>query len=145
MVDARGIRHQGLNDEYLHTGTQPRERGHLPPRRANCHPCALASFPGDRHRDGGSRNPGRDIADNGLVADTSRLGSPCSIAVVGFALSCYPVAVARGWMSRSDAALLVLKTLHFFSNSSQGKEPDATGFKGFYDHFLQMQTGRRVW
>jgi hypothetical protein len=84
-------------------------------------------------------------AENGLVADTSRVGSPCSIAVVGFALSCYPVAVERGWMSRSDAALQVLKTLRFFWNSSQSEEPDATGFKGFYYHFLQMQTGRRVW
>ena len=33
---------------------------------------------------------------NGLVADNSRPGSPCSIAVVGFALSCYPLAVERG-------------------------------------------------
>jgi hypothetical protein len=37
---------------------------------------------------------------NGLVADTSRKGSPCSISVVGFALSCYPVAVENGWISR---------------------------------------------
>ena len=33
---------------------------------------------------------------NGLVADTSRKDSPVSIAVVGFALSSYPVAVERG-------------------------------------------------
>jgi hypothetical protein len=33
---------------------------------------------------------------NGLVADTSRENSPVSIAVVGFALSSYPVAVERG-------------------------------------------------
>ena len=30
-------------------------------------------------------------------------GSPCSIAVVGFALSCYPIGVKNGWMSRADA------------------------------------------
>jgi hypothetical protein len=82
---------------------------------------------------------------NGLIADTSRDGSPCSIAVVGFALSCYPVAVERGWMSRSAAAAQVLKTLQFFWNSPQGDRPDATGFKGFYYHFLEMQSGRRVW
>ena len=41
---------------------------------------------------------------NGLVADTSRAGAPASIAVVGFALSCYASGVERGWMSRSDAA-----------------------------------------
>ena len=83
--------------------------------------------------------------ENGLTADTSRPGSACSIAVVGFALSCYPVAVERGWLSRSDAALRVLRSLRFFWRSSQSEAPDATGYKGFYYHFLQMQTGRRVW
>jgi hypothetical protein len=84
-------------------------------------------------------------AENGLVADTSRAGSPCSIAVVGFALSCYVVAVERAWMSRREAAALTLKTLTFFWDSPQGEQPDATGFKGFYYHFLDMRTGRRVW
>jgi len=71
-------------------------------------------------------------AHNGLVADTSRPGSPCSIAVVGFALSCYPVAVERSWLSRREAAALTLKTLQFFWHSPQNELPDATGFKGFY-------------
>jgi hypothetical protein len=84
-------------------------------------------------------------AENGLVADTSRAGSPCSIAVVGFALSCYPIAVERGWMRRTEAAALTLKTLQFFWESPQGDQPDATGFKGFYYHFLDMRSGRRVW
>ena len=83
--------------------------------------------------------------DNGLVADTSREGSPCSIAVVGFALSCYPVAVKNGWISRAAAATQTLKTLRFFWNSPQSDRPDATGYKGFYYHFLHMKTGRRVW
>lgn len=83
--------------------------------------------------------------DNGLVADTSRDGSPCSIAVVGFALSCYPIAVENGWMKREDAAALTLKTLRFFLDSPQSDAPDATGYKGFYYHFLDMKTGRRVW
>ena len=84
-------------------------------------------------------------ASNGLVADTSRAGSPCSIAVVGFALSCYPVAVERHWMSRAEAAALTLKTLEFFWHSTQGDQPDATGFKGMYYHFLDMRSGKRVW
>jgi hypothetical protein len=82
---------------------------------------------------------------NGLIADTSRARSPCSIAVVGFALSCYPIAVERGWLSRAAAAALTLKTLRFFWDSPQGDQPDATGFKGFYYHFLDMQSGERVW
>jgi hypothetical protein len=83
--------------------------------------------------------------DTGLVADTSRRGSPCSIAVVGFALSCYPVAVQNSWLSRADAAARTLKILRFFSRSPQSDAPDATGYKGFYYHFLDMGTGKRVW
>ena len=82
---------------------------------------------------------------NGLVADTSRDGSPASIAVVGFALSCYPIGVERGWISRARAAELTLTALRFFRDSAQGKEDDATGHRGFYYHFLDMHSGRRVW
>jgi hypothetical protein len=84
-------------------------------------------------------------AENGLVADRSRAGAPASIAVVGFALSSYPVAVERGWLTRSAAAARTLRTLRFFLESPQGKAPDATGYKGFYYHFLDMKTGARVW
>ena len=82
---------------------------------------------------------------NGLIADTSREGSPCSIAVVGFALSCYPVAVERGWMQRDDAVQRTLKVLRFFRDSDQSGTPNATGHRGFYYHFLSMETGTRVW
>src|SRR5665213_4494223 len=84
-------------------------------------------------------------ADTGLVADTSRIGSPCSIAAVGFALSCYPIAVENGWLSRVAAATLVVKTLRFFIQSPQNASPGATGYKGFYYHFLAMRSGARVW
>lgn len=83
--------------------------------------------------------------ENGLVADTQRDGAPCSIAVVGFALSCYPIGVSRGWISRDHAAQLTLTALRFFANSAQGTQADATGYQGFYYHFLDMKTGRRVW
>jgi hypothetical protein len=83
--------------------------------------------------------------ENGLVADTSRAAAPASIAVVGFALSCYPVGVERGWMTRGDAAARTLVTLRFFCNSRQDDQPDATGYMGFYYHFLDMKTGVRVW
>jgi hypothetical protein len=83
--------------------------------------------------------------ENGLVADTSRPGSPCSIAVVGFALSSYIVAAERGWLSRASAAERAGVTLRFFLHSVQGDGPVATGYKGFYYHFLDMQSGQRVW
>jgi hypothetical protein len=35
--------------------------------------------------------------------------------------------------------------LGFFSQSTQSDAPDSTGYKGFYYHFLDMQTGKRVW
>jgi len=82
---------------------------------------------------------------NGLIADTSRENSPASIGVVGFALSAYPVAVERGWMTREDAVERILATLRFFRDSDQSGSPEATGFKGFYYHFLDMHTGARVW
>jgi hypothetical protein len=82
---------------------------------------------------------------NGLVADTSRANSPCSIATVGFALSAYLVAVERGWMTRTDAVARSLVSLRFFHDSEQSEAAQATGYKGFYYHFLDMQTGARVW
>jgi hypothetical protein len=83
--------------------------------------------------------------ENGLVADTTRANAPASIAVVGFALSSYPVAVEHGWLTRTSAAARTLVTLRFFWNSTQGTEPDATGYKGFYYQFLDMPSGKRVW
>jgi hypothetical protein len=81
---------------------------------------------------------------NGLVADKSQPGSPASIAAVGFALATYPVGVERGWMTRQDAVARTLTLLRFFWASPQGKGTDATGYKGFYYHFLDMNTGRRA-
>ena len=80
----------------------------------------------------------------GLVADKSQPGSPASIASVGFALAVYPVGVERGWMTRADATLRVLTVMRFFSHSPQGTMPEATGYKGFYFHFLDMATGQRA-
>ena len=82
---------------------------------------------------------------NGLIADSSRENSPCSIAVVGFALSVYPIAVERGWMTRADAVERTLAALQFFRDSDQSGQPEATGYKGFYFHFLDMHSGARVW
>ncbi len=82
---------------------------------------------------------------NGLILDKTEADWPASIAATGLALSCYPVGVERGFMSRAAAVERTLTTLRFFWNSSQGPEPDATGYRGFYYHFLDMQTGRRAW
>ena len=83
--------------------------------------------------------------DNGLVIDKTAADWPASIAATGFALAAYPVAVERGFMPRAAAVERTLTTLRFFWNSPQGPEPDATGYQGFYYHFLDMRTGRRAW
>lgn len=82
---------------------------------------------------------------NGLIADKTQAGSPASIAAVGFALSSYPVGAERGFISRADAITLTLTTLRFFHDSDQSANVDATGYKGFYYHFLDMVSGKRVW
>lgn len=89
-------------------------------------------------------------AGNGLAADTSRAHSPCSIAVVGFALSCYAVAAERGWWPRAVAARRALRTLRTLweapqSDAPQSDAPQATGYRGFFYHFLDMGSARRVW
>jgi len=85
-------------------------------------------------------NPG-----NGLIADSSREGAPCSIAATGFGLAAYVVGAERGFLPRREAAQRTLSVLRFFRDSPQGEDPDATGHRGFYYHFLDMKTGRRTW
>src|SRR6266851_7197620 len=82
---------------------------------------------------------------NGMVPDNTRTGAHASIAAIGLGLAAYPIGVERAFISREEAVERVLTTLRFFWNSKQGKEPDATGYEGFYYHFLDMNTGRRAW
>src|SRR5688572_15122148 len=73
--------------------------------------------------------------ENGLIPDNTRRGAPCSIAVVGFALTAYPIAVERGYMTRAEATKRALTALRFFQDGTQGRNADAIGYKGFYYHF----------
>ncbi|HEY2367021.1 MAG TPA: glucoamylase family protein, partial [Polyangiaceae bacterium] len=85
-------------------------------------------------------NPG-----NGLVRDKTEHGAPASIAAIGLGLATIPVLIERAVIDREFASELVLKRLRFFRDAPQGVQPDATGYRGFYYHFLHMKTGRRVW
>ena len=82
---------------------------------------------------------------NGLVIDKSHEGWPASIAAVGLALSAYPIGVECGFMSREQAVRRTLATLKFFDSAAHGPQANATGHKGFYYHFLDMQSGARAW
>src|SRR5437762_11288075 len=84
-------------------------------------------------------------SDNGLIRDCTKDGWPSSIAAVGMALTAYPVGVERGFITRQEAIIRTLRKLRFFAGSEQSKSPEASGYKGFYYHFLDMQTGRRTW
>ena len=81
---------------------------------------------------------------NGLVPDRWPTPAFCSIASVGYALPAYAIGVERGWCTRAEARDLTLTTLRFFWNAPQGPEPSGTiGHKGFFYHFIDMETGLR--
>ncbi|WP_378941070.1 glucoamylase family protein [Mesorhizobium sp. ANAO-SY3R2] len=83
--------------------------------------------------------------DNGLIRDKTEEAAPASIAAIGMALATIPVVVARGLIIRKFAAKLARKRLKYLLACPQGPEPDASGYKGFFYHFLDIETGRRVW
>jgi hypothetical protein len=83
--------------------------------------------------------------ENGLIADKSDPTSHSSIAVVGLGITSYLVGIERNLISREDAVSKILTILHFFHDGHQGTESDAMGYKGFYYHFLYMNTGKRAW
>ncbi|MGN6268324.1 MAG: glucoamylase family protein [Sphingomonas sp.] len=81
---------------------------------------------------------------NGLAPDRWPTRSFASIAAVGFALTAYPIGVIHGWISRDQARARTLTTLEFFAQARQGPEATGTsGYKGFFYHFLDMETGER--
>ena len=82
---------------------------------------------------------------SGLVLDSTQPDSPCSIAGVGMALTAYPIAVERGWMTRAAGRGDHAATLRFFADADMSGSPQSTGHRGFYFHFLDMRTGRRAW
>ena len=81
---------------------------------------------------------------NGLVPDRWPAKSFSSVAAVGFGLTAYAVGVERGWVSRAAARERVLTTLRFFWNAPQGASATGmAGHRGFFYHFLDMNSGHR--
>jgi hypothetical protein len=81
----------------------------------------------------------------GLVRDNTRPASPASIAGSGFALACYAVGAEREYISRAEAAQRARIALQFLWDAPEGEDPDGTANRGFFYHFLTLDTGRRVW
>ncbi len=83
-------------------------------------------------------------ATNGLTPDRSPTPSFSSIAAVGFALTAYPIGVERQYITRVQAAQRVVTTLRFFWTATQDSSAsNASGYHGFFYHFLDMNTGKR--
>jgi len=81
---------------------------------------------------------------NGLTPDRWPTEQFSSIAAVGFALTAYPVGVERAWITRAQAADRTLATLRFFWTAPQDSAVSgATGYHGFFYHFLNPVTGHR--
>lgn len=74
----------------------------------------------------------------GLTRDSSRSGAPVSIAATGFALASFGIASSHGWLSYREA---YQKIEHTF-NTLEHKTPKQ---KGFFYHFLDPKTAKRIW
>jgi hypothetical protein len=79
----------------------------------------------------------------GLTPDRFPTRSFASVAATGFALTAYPIGADRGWVTRAEARDRVLATLRFLLDAPQDTTGSATGWRGFYYHFLEADTGRR--
>jgi len=81
---------------------------------------------------------------NGLIKDRSTPGSFCSVAANGFGFSAIAIGAERGWIDKNQARARTLLTLQTFWNGPQGPEAlGKIGYKGFFYHFLNMNTATR--
>lgn len=83
--------------------------------------------------------------ENGLVPDRTQDWSASSITAVGWGVVAWAIGAERKWITRDEAVGLTSTLLRFLMNSEQSTAKDATGYKGFYYHFLNMKTGKREW
>lgn len=71
-------------------------------------------------------------------ADGSASAGKASIAASGFSFTAWVIASERGWVQRTAAAERVRAKLRFLAN-------EAPRQKGFFYHFMEMDTGARAW
>lgn len=85
-------------------------------------------------------------AGSGLIKDGSQDWSVCSIAAQGFGYSAYCVAVDHGWVTREAARDRIIRGLEKLWTVPQGTAAtNVNGYKGFFYHFLDLNTGVRTW
>ena len=81
---------------------------------------------------------------NGLVPDRWPTINFSSVAAIGFGLTAYGVGAERGYVTRAEARDRTVTTLRFLWTAPQSDRPsNVTGYRGFFYHFLDMNTGER--
>ena len=81
---------------------------------------------------------------NGLIRDRNNGSTLASIASVGFGLSAIPIGIDHGWVTRAQGRSRVRTTLTTFYTGPQGTGAAGTiGYKGFFYHFLNLNTATR--
>src|SRR6185503_4693048 len=72
------------------------------------------------------------------VPESAYASGPSSIAATGFGLSALAIADRRGYLAHDQARARVLRTLCFLYEGAEQEH-------GFFYHFLQSSTGKRIW
>jgi len=78
--------------------------------------------------------------ETGLIQDRANRPGVSSIAAVGFGLSAICIAESHGWITYEQAYQRVLNTLKSFDPDN----PLVEGAHGFFSHFVDKDTGKRV-
>ncbi|MHB1178837.1 MAG: glucoamylase family protein, partial [Daejeonella sp.] len=80
----------------------------------------------------------------GLIGDASSVSRRSSIASVGFGLSAFCIADARGWENHQEVYNRVLTVLNsFYKDPNNENDFCVEGTHGFFYHFVNMDTGMR--
>lgn len=85
-----------------------------------------------------SANPENGLVPDRSKADGSAHGDVASSAATGFGLTALCIGAERGWITREQAYDRALATLKFFAHDAEQKN-------GFFYHFLNTKSGKRVW
>jgi hypothetical protein len=84
--------------------------------------------------------------DNGLVKDRSTPWSPGKMAATGFGLSAICVGIDHGWVTREAGRERILTALETLWSGPQGPEANGNiGYKGFFYHFVDLESALRTW
>ncbi len=80
----------------------------------------------------------------GLTPDRAPSPSFVSVGAMGFALSAYPIGAERRYVTRAAAVERTLVTLRFMWSARQDTAAaGASGYRGFFYHFLNPRDGTR--